>query len=155
MDDNKLQSGVEKAIRHFWKVRNDQGSRQGSKSGKDRGSRAVVTGGQQLDGFIHLFIEMCNGIGIKEDAIKVSKKEVALPGYFRPTKQWDLLIVVNDQLLAIIELKSQFGSLGNNSNNRAEEAIGSAQDFWTAYREGAFLNSPRPWIGYLFLTRRL
>lgn len=47
-------------------------------------------------------------------------------------------------------MKSQIGSFGNNFNNRTEEAIGSATDLWTAYREGAF-KSPRPWLGYLMV----
>lgn len=54
------------------------------------------------------------------------------------------------KLIASIELKSQIGpSFGNNFNNRTEEAMGSALDIWTAYREGAFGNSPAPWLGYL------
>jgi len=48
-------------------------------------------------------------------------------------------------------VKSQVGSFGNNFNNRTEEAIGNATDLWTAYREGAFAPSPRPWLGYLML----
>ena len=50
-----------------------------------------------------------------------------------------------------IELKSQVGpSFGNNFNNRTEEAMGSALDIWTAYREGVFKNS-NPWLGYFML----
>lgn len=76
---------------------------------------------------------------------------VELPGYFRPEKRWDLVVVHNDTLAAAIEFKSQVGpSFGNNFNNRAEEAIGSATDIWTAYREGRFGNV-RPWLGYVFL----
>ncbi len=60
-------------------------------------------------------------------------------------------MVHNDALAAAIEFKSQVGpSFGNNFNNRAEEAIGSATDIWTAYREGRF-GQERPWLGYLFL----
>jgi len=29
--------------------------------------------------------------------------------------------------------------------------VGNAHDFWTAYREGAFQDSPRPWLGYFML----
>jgi hypothetical protein len=29
--------------------------------------------------------------------------------------------------------------------------MGSALDLWTAYREGAFGNTVRPWLGYVFL----
>src|SRR5207249_3503997 len=47
--------------------------------------------------------------------------------------------------------KSHVGSFGNNFNNRTEEAMGSALDIWTAYREGAFRTSPQPWLGYLLL----
>jgi hypothetical protein len=50
------------------------------------------------------------------------------------------------------EAKSQVGpSFGNNFNNRTEEAIGSALDLWTAYRERAYLSSPQPFLGYFFM----
>jgi hypothetical protein len=38
-----------------------------------------------------------------------------------------------------------------NFNNRVEEAVGSAQDLHTAYRERAFGVAPCPWLGYLML----
>ncbi len=63
-----------------------------------------------------------------------------------------MLVVSKGTLLVVIELKSQVGpSFGNNFNNRTEEAIGSAVDINTAYREGAFGKAPRPWLGFLFL----
>jgi hypothetical protein len=75
-----------------------------------------------------------------------------LPGFFRPTKEWDLLVVREGQLIAAIELKSQVGpSFGNNFNNRTEEAMGTALDLWTAYREGALNKTVQPWLGYVFL----
>ena len=62
----------------------------------------------------------------------------------------------DDQLIVVLEVKSQVGpSFGNNFNNRTEEAIGSALDLWTAYREGAFNKTIRPWLGYLFLLEDL
>ena len=33
----------------------------------------------------------------------------------------------------------------------SEEAIGSATDIWTAYREGLLGTGPRPFLGYFFL----
>jgi Restriction endonuclease XhoI len=78
---------------------------------------------------------------------------LTLPGYFRPTKLWDLLVTHQGELIAAIELKSQVGpSFGNNFNNRTEEAIGTAHDFGTAYREGAFGKQPRPFVGWLMLV---
>ena len=57
------------------------------------------------------------------------------------------------ELIAAIEFKSQAGpSFGNNFNNRCEEAIGTAHDFWTAFREGAFGRQSRPFLGWLMLV---
>lgn len=77
---------------------------------------------------------------------------LTLPGYFRPTKLWDLLVINEGRLIAALEFKSQVGpSFGNNFNNRSEEAIGTAHDLWTAYREGAFGEQTRPFVGWLML----
>ena len=55
--------------------------------------------------------------------------------------------------MAALEFKSQVGpSFGNNFNNRTEEAIGTAHDLWTAYREGAFGKQPRPFVGWLMMV---
>lgn len=78
-----------------------------------------------------------------------------MPGYYRPTKRWDLLAVSDGHLLACIEIKSQAGpSYGNNFNNRVEEAIGNAHDFWRAYQVGAFDAPLKPLLGYLMLLER-
>jgi len=104
-----------------------------------------------MDGFISLLGRLVRNAGVPEAAV-FSKKADELPGFFRPSKEWDMLVVVDGHLLVAVEAKSQVGpSFGNNFNNRAEEAIGSAVDLWTAYRDGAFCESPRPWLGYLFL----
>lgn len=117
----------------------------------DQGLRSAVTGGAQMDGFIDLFSELITDAGIPSEFI-FRKRAVELPGFFRPTKEWDLLVVKGRKLIAAIEAKSQIGpSFGNNFNNRAEEALGSALDLWTAFRERAFLNSSQPFIGYFFM----
>jgi len=104
-----------------------------------------------MDGFIELFTDLIANAGIPREHIFRSKA-LELPGFFRPTKEWDLVVVKSDTLIAVIEAKSQVGpSFGNNFNNRTEEAIGSALDLWTAYREGALLASPQPFLGYFFM----
>ena len=81
-----------------------------------------------------------------------TRTALELPGYFRATKKWDLIVVSNGALVLAMELKSQAGkSIGNNVNNRSEEAVGSAKDIWTAFREGRFGGFPTPFLGYLFL----
>jgi len=143
---------VTAAVRHFWKVRLSQARRQGRGGSKDAGQRAAVTGGRQLDGFITFVRQLLLDAGLSDEQVVVGRRQAILPGYFRPTKEWDIVAIVNENLLATIEFKSHVGpSFGNNFNNRTEEAIGSAHDLWTAYREGAFSNSPRPWLGYLML----
>lgn len=118
---------------------------------KDQGARAAVTGGKQMSGFESLLSSLLAANGIPTDAINLGAK-LELPGYFRATKQWDLVIVHRKRLLAVVELKSQVGpSFGNNFNNRVEEAVGSAADIWKAYRENAFDDAPKPWLGYLFM----
>ena len=148
----KLQKRLRAAIKHFWITRETQAQKQGGVSGsKDAGSRAAVTGGAQMNGFINLVRDLlCEG-GLAKAHV-FCEKYIELPGWYRPEKKWDLLIVSDKKLLAGIEFKSQVGpSFGNNYNNRTEEAIGSATDIWAAYREGAFEPSARPWLGYLML----
>lgn len=106
-----------------------------------------------MDGFISLLTAIIMDSGIEEKHIFRDKK-LELPGFFRPTKEWDLLVVKNGQMILAVEAKSQVGpSFGNNFNNRTEEAMGSALDLWTAFREGAFNRTSRPWLGYIFLLK--
>lgn len=116
----------------------------------DTGERGAVTAGNTMDGFAALMIDLVHANGLGHASIYQNRAALTLPGFFRPTKLWDVLIMQDGRLVAALEMKSQVGpSFGNNANNRAEEAIGTAHDFWTAYREGAFGNHPRPFIGWL------
>src|SRR5258706_16145919 len=95
---------VGRAVRHFWETREGQGQRQGRSGERDRGARSAVTGGKQLDGFVTLVAECLVESGIPDAAIH-QKRNVVLPGFFRPTKDWDLLVVADGKLLAILECK--------------------------------------------------
>ncbi|HUI73637.1 MAG TPA: PaeR7I family type II restriction endonuclease [Candidatus Acidoferrum sp.] len=146
-----LERELRRAIRHFWLTRRRQAKAQGAKTGeRDAGARTAVTGGRQMDGFVNLVRDQLSRNGVAKAQV-FCRKAIELPGWYRPEKQWDLLIVANGELIAGIEFKSQIGSFGNNFNNRTEEAIGSATDLWAAYREGAFKPSARPWLGYMML----
>src|SRR5579875_2654973 len=147
----EITARLQAAVKHFWTTRETQAQKQGSLSGsKDAGARSAVTGGAQMNGFVNLVRELLCESGLPKTHV-YCEKYVELPGWYRPVKKWDLLIVSDGKLLAGIEFKSQVGSFGNNYNNRTEEAIGSATDIWAAYREGAFKPSARPWLGYLML----
>jgi len=148
---NDLHSKVSQAVACFWQTRQSQVEKQKQTGSTDQGFRGAVTGGAQMDGFINLITEQIASAGIDKEHIYF-RQSLELPGYFRPTKEWDLLVVKDNQLIIALEAKSQVGpSFGNNFNNRTEEAMGSALDLWTAYREGAFNKTVKPWLGYLFM----
>ena len=144
---------LEKAVQHFWRTRGRQKKRQGGDNGlKDAGNRGAVTGGKHADGFVRLIAAIVKDAALSNVEINVTqKKPRTLPGFYRPCKEWDLVVLSDDNLVAVVEVKSQVGSFGNNFNNRVEEALGNATDFWAAYREGAFKPSQKPWLGYLFM----
>ncbi len=140
------------AVRKFWRNREAARRRQIDSGRTDQGERASVTAGKNMDGFLDLISSLVRRNGLKDAKVLKRGRVLTLPGYFRPTKIWDLLILRKGRLVAAIELKSQVGpSFGNNFNNRAEEAIGTAVDLWTAYREGAFGEQSRPFLGWLIL----
>jgi len=139
---------VRQAVAHYWGTLGKQASKQ--QRGTDHGNRTAVTGGKQMDGFCELVSWTIAQNGMPDASVYV-RGHLTLPGYFRPTKKWDLIVVHEGHLVAAVEFKSQVGpSFGNNFNNRTEEALGVATDIWTAYREGAFgRKRPRPWVGWL------
>jgi hypothetical protein len=149
---DEIDKSLGEAIKLFWLTRNKQQKRQGRATGeKDAGLRAAVTGGKHLDGFTDICRKLFVSGGLPDAHIFWDARR-QLPGYFRAEKNWDLIVVANRQLLAVIEFKAQVGpSFGNNLNNRTEEAVGNATDLWAAYREGAFKPSARPWLGYVFI----
>ena len=147
-----LPNQVREAVAFYWTTRSSQARNQQDRGISDQGARGAVTGGAQMDKFLEILARDLCAIGIPEDCIHFHKR-LELPGYFRATKMWDLLVVKDDQLVLAMESKSQVGSFGNNFNNRTEEAMGSALDLWTAFREGAFRKSPAPWLGYLFMLQ--
>jgi hypothetical protein len=146
-----MKNNISNAVAHYWQTRKAQREKQKKRGISDAGLRSAVTGGAQMDGFIRLFTEIIVDAGMDESHV-FRKRLLELPGFFRPTKEWDLIVVKDGHLVAAIEAKSQVGpSFGNNFNNRTEEAMGSALDLWTAFREGAFNGGVQPFLGYFFM----
>lgn len=134
--DNKYNKQIAAAIKFFWDTKKIQGN---------------VLAGKQLDAFLTLLTQVAVDAGVPEACIYLKNNHI--PGYYRATKDWDLIIVSpKNNLIAAIELKSQVGSYGNNLNNRTEESLGSSEDFWTAFREHAFTCNQSPWLGYLMVV---
>lgn len=144
---------AQKAVKIFWETREAAKQKQIESGKADQGERAGVTGGKNMDGFISIILDIVRANGLAHAEIHLKKSVLTLPGFFRPTKLWDVLVTHEGELIAAIELKSQVGpSFGNNFNNRTEEAIGTAHDFWTAYRENAFGSQPRPFTAWLMMV---
>lgn len=153
IDIEKYKPLIKTAVELFWNTRNNQTNKHSKSNILDTGNRSAVTGGKQLDGFLNLLCQIAMDVGIPKECLFVKGNHI--PGYFRPTKDWDLLIISpNKKLISVIELKSQVGSFGNNFNNRTEESLGSAIDLWTAFREKAYPNQSAPWVGYLMLVEK-
>jgi type II restriction enzyme len=140
------------AIKAFWGNREAARQKQIEVGKQDQGNRAAVTAGKNMDGFIALMLDLIGANGLVSAQVRLTRQVLTLPGFFRPTKLWDLLVLNEGRLVAALEFKSQVGSFGNNFNNRTEEAIGTAVDLWTAYREKAFGDVPRPFVGWLMLV---
>ena len=147
---SEIDEAMREAVASFWAARG-RAQAQGQES--DHGRRSAATSGLQLDPMMDLIVgTLLNAGAAQRDGIHVGQRISVLPGYYRPQKTWDLVVTKAGQLGAVIELKSHIGpSFGNNFNNRSEEALGNASDFWVAYREGAFAATTTPWIGYFML----
>ena len=97
------------AVKAFWDNREKARKKQIEAGKVDQGERSGVTGGKNLDGFIALILDIVRANGLGHADIHQSRALVTLPGYFRPTKLWDLVVIHRGHLVAAIELKSQCG----------------------------------------------
>ncbi len=148
----EIKQWIDSAVSQFWLARRSAREKQAESGRRDQGERASVTSGRNMDGFVELTKQIAVACGIKEADVMVRPGDVGLPGFFRPLKRWDVVVVNGGQLVAALEFKSHIGpSFGNNFNNRCEEAIGAATDFWTSFRENVYMQSSAPFLGYLML----
>ena len=157
-----IDTQIAAAVREFWRSRE-------SGSGAQQGGRGHVVGGKNMDPFVDVLLAVTRHVGLPDHSVCTDTASVSLPGYYRPAKRWDVVVVHEHRLLAAVEMKSQVGSFGNNINNRTEEAIGTAEDFRTALRNGLYDGtrfkapplltgepaprplSPAPFTGYVLL----
>lgn len=146
-----IKKRLQEAVQSFWTGRETQANKQKESGKVDAGLRGAVTGGQHMGALEKLIVDVLIDSGLTDADIKI-KSKLEIPGYYRAEKKWDLLVISKGHLVAAIEFKSQAGiSIGNNVNNRSEEAIGTAKDLWTAFRENRFQDSRPPFVGYFFL----
>ena len=139
IDAKWLDQSVKKAVKEFWRIR-DGG--QGVRSGKT------------LDAFLEIVTAVVKSSGLSDVEVFTGKTTAQLPGFFRPHKTWDAVILSRGRLVAALELKSQIGSIGNNFNNRSEEVLGSSIDLQTAIEELAFGDNANIYTGYIIIVEK-
>ncbi len=102
-----------------------------------------------MDGFASAIRTIFESEDIRPEYVNIGRG-LTIPGFFRPTKDWDVVICNGSELGGLIELKSQVGSLGNNFNNRSEEAIGNAKDVRVAFTNHLLGTEP-PYVAFLMV----
>lgn len=142
------------AVLGYWEGLDLQQAKQGEATGiKDTGNRAAVTGGKQMDAMQQAVADIWRSYPDIALEVRTTGKN-NLPAYFRPAKNWDLVVLYRGSLIAAMEFKSQRGpSFSNNFNNRTEEALGLAADSQMAVERGLF-GHMKPWFGFIMLVER-
>lgn len=131
------------------------------------GTRGENLGGNTMDGFGFAIKKALIEAGYNEkflfDKRQQNPEAANIPSFFRSSKTMDLIAVEDSMiqggaapvLKASLEMKSQKGSVGNNQNNRVEEALGSASDMHLSFNEGLYgATVERPFFGYVFVIDR-
>lgn len=151
--DQELKIKIQNAVSYFWESRRASANRNSTGQNADAGNRGAVTSGKNMDAFAGIVKDIVNCY--HDEKLRVesgnNRFSLTLPGFFRATKDWDVIIFYENDLIAALEFKSQVGSFGNNFNNRIEESVGSAHDFWTANTENVFGEHEPPFLGWLML----
>ena len=116
------------------------------------GNRGVMIGGGAMNGFAYADQVVALSAGVPEDDIIISRsaqdRRATLPGFFRPSKNFDFVIIQNQIPVVALEFKSINSSFGNNMNNRADEAIGQGTDLNAMY-DGNGISAGDFFSGYI------
>ena len=117
------------AVAAYWQAIDDQRTAAEAIGSTAEGSSVAVRGGGHFNPVANLIARFFTDAGYPPESIHAGGAGIRLPGYYRPTKDWDLVVKHQGVLVAAIELKALGGpSFGNNYNNRVEEAVGTASD---------------------------
>lgn len=139
------------AVAAYWAAKDKQRSAAQAARSTAEGHAKAVRGGGHFNPIANLLARFFVDAGYPASSICAQGRRTILPGHFRPTKAWDLVVVHEGILVAAIELKALGGpSFGNNYNNRVEEALGNAVDLSMANMRG-LAGTEKPWRGYFFL----
>jgi len=144
-------SDLELAVAAYWKAKKAQRAAAEAIRSTAEGTSKAVRGGGHFNPVVNLIARFFTDAGYPVESIGAGGAQTVLPGFFRPTKAWDLVVVHQGVLVAAVELKALGGpSFGNNYNNRVEEALGNSSDLLRANVEH-LVGPEKPWLGYFFM----
>jgi hypothetical protein len=142
----------ELAVAAYWDKKRSQFELSKIAEAVGAGTAGSVRGGKHFDAVAGLLSKFFLEAGFPVESIAVKGNDIILPGFYRPTKQWDVVVSYEDTLVAAFEMKALGGpSFSKNYNNRIEEAIGTAADTRRANLANMFPGE-EPWLGYFFIV---
>ncbi|MBB2946076.1 hypothetical protein FB565_005834 [Actinoplanes lutulentus] len=146
--DDKTSARIDYALRAWLDVRNTQAETSLASGRGQEGRRSAVTGGRHMDAIHQLVVDEIKATGAT--GLRFSQNRGAtLPGFYRASKSWDLVLLQRDVPVLAVEYKSMLGSEGKNLNNRADEIFGMAEDTRQAEIRG--LLPPQMRRAYIFV----
>lgn len=149
-----MRATMNEALLKMYKDLDEASKRQTLRGRHDQGARSQVTSGKHLNAVAKVIRDDLLSAGYNPKDVYYKDGCLRLPGWFRPSKDWDLLAFDGNDLLASVELKSINSSFGNNSNNRAEESLGSAVDAAHAIKNELIpYHTTPPLLGYVLIVR--
>ena len=111
------------ALSNFWQEKHES-VRRNAVLGRD-GLGVQARDARHMHSLAAFVRQMFIDAGLDQNEVFIDR---AIPGYFRRSKNWDIVAIHKGHLVGVVELKSQVGSEGNNGNNRIEEALGNSFD---------------------------
>ncbi|MFB6556445.1 PaeR7I family type II restriction endonuclease [Streptomyces sp. NPDC056405] len=91
----------EDAIAAYWGAKELQREQSAIKAAVGAGTAGSVRGGKHFDAIAVLLSKFFLDAGYPPENIRVTKSQgLELPGYYRPQKQWDLVVVHRNTLVA-------------------------------------------------------
>ncbi|RTL67436.1 MAG: hypothetical protein EKK42_13885 [Pseudonocardiaceae bacterium] len=134
---------------NWWAAKNNAVAKQAEQGRSGYGAQARDAA--HMKSISHFVKQMFIDAGLNEAEVTVDS---VVPGYFRRSKNWDVVAMHKGRLVGVVELKSQATSPGNNANNRIEEAIGSSVDMKTVQEMTADFGSLGVWSAWCMTFAR-
>jgi hypothetical protein len=101
-----IEQRLKAAIQSYWDARARNKDKQIESGRIDAGTSGEVTGSTQMGALEVLVSDILCEAGLKRLDVR-TRTSLELPGYFRATKKWDLIVVSEGRLVLAMEFKSQ------------------------------------------------